>query len=169
MTSAFDNHRGKETSTAERRDAQRYAFVCPADVIDLAGSTMISARTSDLSLHGCYIDTLNPLPVGTRVRLQLTKNNQRLEFRALVTACHVGGMGLLFEQLTTAQQETVVSWLEGTSSPAYEPFRGATPAAAPEGDPKKKSRFAVKLLQILERKGVLSHSEADQLLRDLDS
>jgi PilZ domain-containing protein len=169
MSSAFDKHRGTETAAAERRDAQRYAFVCPAEVIDLAGNTMISARTSDLSLHGCYIDTLNPLPPGSRVRLQLTKNNQRLEFRALVTACHVGGMGLMFEQLTTAQQDTVVSWLEGTSSPAYVPFRGASPAPATEAVPNKKTRFALKLVQILERKGVLSHSEAEDLLRDLDS
>jgi hypothetical protein len=168
MSTPFDK-RGKDTASAERRDAQRYAFVCPVDVIDLAGSTMISARTSDLSLHGCYIDTLNTLPVGTRVRLQLTKNNQRLEFRALVTACHVGGMGLMFEQLTTAQQDTVVSWLEGPSSPAYAPFRDASPSAPAVGEPKKKTRFALKLVHLLERKGILSHSEAEDLLRDIDS
>jgi hypothetical protein len=36
-------------------------------------------------------------------------------------------------------------------------------------DPKKKTHFAARLLQILERKGVLTHSEAAELLRDLDS
>src|SRR5437764_12964717 len=73
-----------KTAAAERREARRYAFICPAELIDLAGSTRISARTADLSLRGCYIDTLNPLPLGTRVRLQLTKNGQRVEFRAEV-------------------------------------------------------------------------------------
>lgn len=172
MSSALDKTHGfdgKETDGAERRDAQRYSFVCPVEVIDPAGNTMISARTSDLSLHGCYIDTLNPLPAGTRVRLQLIKNNQRLELGAQVTACHVGGMGLMFDQLTTAQQDTVVGWFEGTSSSGYTAFRAAPPAAAPEGDPKKKTRFAVRLVQILERKGVVTHSEAEELLRDLNS
>ena len=169
MSRAPDKTYGKETASAERRDAQRYAFVCPVEVMDVAGTAAISARTSDLSLHGCYIDTLNPLPVGTRVRLQLNKNNQRLELRAEVTACHVGGMGVVFEQLSLAQQGTVVSWLESTFAPAEAPFRSARSAAAPEDKPKEKTRFGVSLVRILERKGVLTHSEAEALLRDLDS
>jgi len=169
MTRALDKAYGKETATAERRDAQRYAFVCPVEVIDVGGSTMISARTSDLSLHGCYIDTLNPLPKGTRVRLQLNKNNQRLELRAEVTACHPGGMGVVFEQLSPAQQGMVARWLESTFASAEVPFRAARSGAAAEDDPKKKTRFAFRLVEILKRKGVLTHSEAAELLRDLDS
>jgi PilZ domain-containing protein len=169
MSKALDKTHGKETAVAERRDAQRYAFVCPVEVIDVAGSAMISARTSDLSLHGCYIDTLNPLPTGTRVRLQLNKNNQRLELRAEVTACHVGGMGLAFEQLSPAQQGTVVRWLESTFAPAEVPFQAARSVAAVQDDPKKKTHFGVRLVQILERKGVLTHSEAAELLRELNS
>lgn len=171
MYKAHDKAHGKDTATAERREAQRYAFICPVDVIDIAGSTVISARTSDLSLHGCYIDTLNPLPKGTRVRLQLNKNSQRLELRAEVTACHQGGMGVVFEQLSPAQQGTVVSWLESTFVPVEAPFRtaGSASVAAPDDDPKKKSRFGVRLVRMLERKAILTHSEADELLRDLDS
>ena len=169
MSRAPDKTYGKETASAERRDAQRYAFVCPVEVMDVAGTAAISARTSDLSLHGCYIDTLNPLPVGTRVRLQMNKNNQRLELRAEVTSCHPGGMGVVFERLSPVQQGTVVRWLESTFAPAEVPFQAARSTAAAAGDPKKKTHFAVRLLQILERKGVLTHSEAAELLRDLDS
>lgn len=169
MFRAHDKTQGKDTATAERREAERYPFVCPVEVVDVAGSAMISARTSDLSLQGCYIDTLNTLPKGTRVRLQLNKNNQRLGLRAEVTACHVGGMGVVFEQLSPAQQSTIVSWLESTFAPAEAPFRSARSAAAPENDPKEKTRFGVSLVRILERKGVLTHSEAAELLRDLNS
>jgi hypothetical protein len=171
MFRAHDKTQGKDTATAERREAERYPFVCPVEVVDVAGSAMISARTSDLSLQGCYIDTLNTLPKGTRVRLQLNKNNQRLEVRAQVTACHVGGMGVVFEQLSPAQQGTVVSWLESTFAPAEAPFRSArsVSTAAPEDKPKEKTRFGVSLVRILERKGVLTHSEAAELLRDLNS
>ena len=171
MFRAHDKTHGKDTDTAERREAERYPFVCPVEVVDVAGSAMISARTSDLSLQGCYIDTLNTLPKGTRVRLQLNKNNQRLGLRAEVTACHVGGMGVVFEQLSPAQQGTLLSWLESTFAPAEAPFRSArsVSTAAPEEDPKKKTRFGVSLVRILERKGVLTHSEAAELLRDLNS
>lgn len=171
MFRAHDKTQGKDTATAERREAERYPFVCPVEVVDVAGSAMISARTSDLSLQGCYIDTLNTLPKGTRVRLQLNKNNQRLEVRAQVTACHVGGMGVVFEQLSPAQQGIVVSWLESTFAPAEAPFRSArsVSTAVREDKPKEKTRFGVSLVRILERKGVLTHSEAAELLRDLNS
>jgi hypothetical protein len=100
--------------------------------------------------------------------LQLNKNNQRLELRAEVTACHPGGMGMVFEQLSPAQQGTVGRWLESTVAPAEVPFQAARSTATAEEDPKKKMHFAVRLVQILERKGVLTHSEAAELLRDLN-
>lgn len=159
-----------KTAAAERREARRYAFICPAEMIDLAGNTRVSARTADLSLRGCYIDTLNPFPLGTRVRLQLTKNSQRVEFRAKVTSCHLGsGMGLIFDRLTPAQTDTVVSWLEGTSSPAEASFRAAASANVSQRSSKSNARFAARLLKLLERKGIITRSESADLLRDLDS
>lgn len=130
----------------------------------------ISARTSDLSLHGCYIDTLNPFPQDTRVHLELTKNDQRLELQARVTACHVGsGMGLMFEQLTPEQSLILAAWLEGTSAREENPFRTTPVANCAEGSAKANARFAVKLVKVLERKGIVTHSEAAELLRDLDT
>jgi hypothetical protein len=168
--SSADKPGDVKMAAAERREARRYAFICPAELIDLAGSTRISARTADLSLRGCYIDTLNPLPLGTRVRLQLTKNDQRVEFRAEVTSYHMGsGMGLIFEGLTPAQTDTVVSWLEGTSPAADAAFRAASSGGLKQNASKPNARFAAKLLKLLERKGILTRSEAADLLRDIDS
>lgn len=130
----------------------------------------ISARTSDLSLHGCYIDTLNPFPKETRVQLQLTKNDQRLDLQGRVTACHMGsGMGLLFEELTPEQNSILAGWLEGTSTREENPFRTGPVANSAEGSAKANARFATKLVKVLERKGILTHSEAAELLRGLDS
>jgi hypothetical protein len=161
-----------ETAAAERRDSIRHAFISPAELIEISGGVRITARTADLSSHGCYIDTLNPLPVGTRVRIWLAKNDRRAEFQAQVVSSHPGsGMGLLFEQLTPEQKATLESWIAGTSIAADQEasFRRAVPAAAPEAAPKPNTRFAARLLKILERKGILTHSEAAELLRDLDS
>lgn len=47
------------------------------------------------------------------------------------------------------------------------PFTTASPAVSLEADLKPKSRFAAKLVKILERKGIVSHSEAAELLHDL--
>lgn len=167
----LDQANDSQALTLERREAQRYAFVCPAELFDAAG-TRISARTTDISVRGCYIDTLNPFPVGTRVRLQLTKNDQRVEFRAKVTSCHVrSGMGLVFERLTPAHRKILVSWSEGAPSspePSFgDPAAGAVPSS--ESNSKKNVYFAQKLVKVLEGKGILSPSEAAELLRALES
>ena len=170
MPDEFAPPKGPEAATAERRDARRYPFICPAELMDLEGNTQISARTADLSLHGCYIDTLNPFPRDTRVRLRLAKNDQQLELQARVTACHMGsGMGLMFEQLTAQQNFILLGWLEGADAPEANPFRTATAADVAGETPKANSRFGASLIKMLERKGILTHSEAAELLRDLDS
>src|SRR5260370_36160001 len=111
--------------------------------MELGGSARILARTADLILQGCYIDRLHPFPLETRVHLQLTKNDQRLELQARVTVRHMGsGMGLVFEQLTPEQNATLLAWLEGTPSPDENPFRATTVVGAAEGPPKTNARIA---------------------------
>jgi hypothetical protein len=156
-------------AVVERRDAQRYAFVCSAEVSDLGKDARMTARTADLSLHGCYIDTLNPFPAGTPVRLLLTKNDRRLDLQARVTSCHMGsGMGLIFEQPTSEQTATLESWLHGTAGEKIS-FPATPPEAAPQDGAKAMTQFAAKLLKILEQKQILTHSEAAEILRNLDS
>lgn len=159
------------TETAERRDSVRHAFICHAELIELGGGVRITARTADLSSKGCYIDTLNPLPVDTCVRISLTKDDRRVEFQARVASSHAGfGMGLIFEQLTPEQKATLQSWIAGTSVAADQEgvFRRAIQA---DSEPmlKPNKPFAARLVTILQRKGILTHSEAAELLRDLNS
>jgi hypothetical protein len=169
MSEQFSQPDPKEATAVERRDAPRYAFICPVELTDLRGDARITARTVDLSLHGCYIDTLNPFPEGTRVRLRLTKNDRRLELQARVTCCHVGsGMGLVFEQATSEQTGTLVSWLQSTSSHEEASVPTAPPAAAPQNAPREIAQFAAKLLKILEQKGILTRSESAEILRELN-
>jgi len=49
---------------AERRASPRYPFVAVAEVTELSSGARLSARTSDLSLGGCYIDTLKSVMRG---------------------------------------------------------------------------------------------------------
>lgn len=159
------------TETAERRDSARHAFICPAELIEINGGVCITARTADLSSNGCYVDTLNPLPVGTRVRIWLTKD-RRIEFQARVASSQPGfGMGLLFEQLTPEQKATLQSWIAGTSVTANQEavFRRAVQADSEAALKPNNKPFAARLVAILQRKGILTHSEAAELLRSLDS
>jgi hypothetical protein len=73
---------------AERREGLRWSFVAPAELIDIRSGVRIQARTSDLSFKGCYIDTLNPFPVSTSVRLRIYKGKEPFEVQANVISQH---------------------------------------------------------------------------------
>ncbi len=75
---------GQGVLEADRRGAQRRQLSADAEVTDLRSGLKLSARVSDLSLKGCFIDTLNPYPVGTAVSLRLFKGKDVFEARAIV-------------------------------------------------------------------------------------
>lgn len=153
-----------EANKNERRSAGRQPFIATTEVIDIHTGVGSPVRTADLSTGGCYIDTLNPLPLDTTVRLQIQKERATVEFRARVTSCHPGsGMGLVFEGITPEQRSMLAKWL--CKQPAES---GSSVSARTEGKDRLEDdqRFA-NLLDILTRKGILSKSEALSLLRNI--
>ena len=155
--------------TAERRCAKRAAFVAPVELIDLRSGSRTKARVADLSLHGCYVDTLNPLPVGSGVRLQIQKANETLELLANVSSQHPGsGMGLEFNEITPEQRASLKSWLAEANPVTQVEF--ANPRSSEKRGQRKDSdgdeTYAVRLINMLVRKGILSKSEATEVLRD---
>jgi len=54
----------------ERRRMPRVPFVASAELLEVDSGTRMNAQVSELSLHGCYVDTLNPLPKGTGVYVE---------------------------------------------------------------------------------------------------
>ncbi|MGO9590436.1 MAG: PilZ domain-containing protein [Candidatus Acidiferrales bacterium] len=101
-----------EAGRFERRRNPRYPFMADVEIIDLESATTITARTSDFSRGGCYVDMLNPLPEDTLVRLRVTKWQQTFETQAKVVYSSVGmGMGLMFDAIEVAQRAIVERWL----------------------------------------------------------
>ena len=93
------------TLPKERRCGKRAPFIAPVEMVEMQTGSRIKARTSDLSPQGCYVDTLNPLPVGASVRLQIHREGLILDALAKVSARHAGlGMGLVFGELTGSQR-----------------------------------------------------------------
>ena len=96
----------------ERRRNPRYPLMADVEIIDLESATTITARTSDFSRGGCYVDMLNPLPEDTLVRLRVTKSQQTFETQAKVVYSSVGmGMGLMFGALDMTQRVVLERWL----------------------------------------------------------
>lgn len=102
----------KGSQHSERRSAPRFPFVAEAEVTELSSEARLSARISELSLGGCYVDTLNPFPQQTFVQLRLIQGKEIFETRARVIYFHPGiGMGLAFAELTADQKSVLVGWL----------------------------------------------------------
>jgi Ribonuclease G/E len=104
--------RSMPDATVERRSAPRYPLVLAAEVVELPRGARLKARTSDISSKGCYVDTLNPIPQGTQIRLRLTHNDEIFEAMGRVVYVSPGlGMGIIFETVTPDQQSRLDRWL----------------------------------------------------------
>jgi len=156
------------TASNERRCGTRSPFIAPVEMVEMETGSRIKARTSDLSPQGCYVDTLNPLPVGASVRLQIHRAGLVLDALANVSARHVGsGMGLVFGGLTGSQKAVLETWLSELGLPPRTTFEN--PFALSNKAPAQEPDCAVRLVRMLVRKGVLSQSEAKEVLDECEA
>ena len=103
---------GKDSQPAKQRAVLRCQLVASAEVTDVSSGTKLSARTSELGIGGCYIETLNPFPDGELVHLRILKDEGVFETKAKVVYCHSNcGMGLAFRDTTAKQRSLLEDWL----------------------------------------------------------
>src|SRR5262249_46205553 len=97
----------------DRRDSKRVPLILAVEVAEVQSGTRLSARTSDVSLTGCYVDTLNPTPTGTEVRVKLTHNGQGLDLLGgVVYVSPRLGMGVRFDESISSDQLAILTrWI----------------------------------------------------------
>jgi len=155
----------QETLEANRRGTPRHQFSAEVEVADLRSGLKLSARVSDLSLKGCFIDTLNPYAAGTAVNLRLFKGKDVYEVRAIVSYRQAGfGMGLAFTGLEAEQQAKLEDWLSehGVEENRHRPEQ--MEAAKPEPVSPVDHVLAIELVRLLNHKGILTDQECAALL-----
>ena len=104
--------RNKPSQPAKQRSVRRCPLVASAEVTELRSGTLLSARTSELGLGGCYVDTLNPFPEGTLVGLRILRDQGAFESNAKVIRCDSNfGMGLAFTVMAPDQRSILEAWL----------------------------------------------------------
>lgn len=93
----------------ERR-SPRFPFIASAQVVETRTEARLVARTSDISREGVYLDMLNPLPTGTRLKINVTHQNKQLDAVGLVVHSELNvGMGVQFEEI--GQRAVIDAWL----------------------------------------------------------
>jgi c-di-GMP-binding flagellar brake protein YcgR len=101
---------------SERRRAPRYPIIADAEVTEIASETKLSARTSDLSLGGCFLDMLNPSPEGTEIAVRISHADTTFTARGRVVFLFPNmGMGVMFTSVPASQQGVLEKWLEELS------------------------------------------------------
>jgi PilZ domain len=103
---------------SERRRAPRYPFIADAVVIEISSDTKLVAKTSDLSIGGCFLDMLNPTPQGTQVRVRIS--HEGATFTALGKVVFIlpnMGMGVTFTKIEQDQQAILQKWIANLSRP----------------------------------------------------
>src|SRR5260370_351556 len=63
----------------EKRRSPRYSFIASAELIEEKAEVRIAPRASELSLHGCYLDMMNPFPMGPMVLVKIAARAASVE------------------------------------------------------------------------------------------
>ena len=107
-----------EAPYAVRRANPRFSFFADAE-LTVRDGTRVRGQLAELSSRGCYIDTLEPIPIRTKLRLRICDGLSTCEVRGKVIYTHSGGgfgifgMGVLFEEMGTEQVSAIDAWLCG--------------------------------------------------------
>jgi hypothetical protein len=104
--------KNKPLRPTKQRSVLRCPLVASAEVTEVRSGAVLSARTSEVGLGGCYIDALNPFPEGTLVGLRILRDQGVFETKAKVVYCDPRfGMGLAFTEMTPDQRSLLEAWL----------------------------------------------------------
>lgn len=95
-----------------QRCEPRYPFIASAELLEENSGARMSSRISDLSLNGCYVDTINPLPDGTLVHLRIFTETHSFEAPATVIHSQAFlGMGVKFREVQPKFEQILRLWL----------------------------------------------------------
>jgi hypothetical protein len=157
------------TEVVERRLKRRHAFSATTEVTDLTSGARSSTRAADLSQRGCFLDSLNPFSVGANIRVRITWGGTELTCTAVVRDSQPGmGMGVAFTDLDDARKAIIEKWIErlGSSKSVAAPpppLSETSPSAATLAP---RDPLAMRLIELLQKKGLLNSTEVASLLRD---
>ena len=156
---------------SERREGSRHIFTAAADVVELSSGARFSTRTTDLGPGGCFVDTTNPFPVGSKLHVRLHKGKTNFETSGTVVYSQHGlGMGIAFSDLAHDRRSALESWIaeltgERQSHEVVTYEARATLSSTPQRGGSHNTAI-VRLVQLMIGKGILTEAEGASVLID---
>ena len=102
----------------ERRENQRFKIKAPVEIYLEGKDTPYRTTTSDLSLHGCYIETIFPFPVGTVLELKLQLTDTLLVLAIVATSDPQVGNGIKFTRMLPEDVDELRAFLDAAEKDA---------------------------------------------------
>jgi PilZ domain len=101
----------------ERRREPRYPFVAKAEILDEKERVRTTSQISNLSLHGCYVEMINPFPQGMNALIEIYTDTEFLETQATVAFFEAKqGMGLQFHEMPGYFASILKKWVVQAST-----------------------------------------------------
>jgi hypothetical protein len=165
------HHTATSVKDAERRGGDRHVFTASADVVELSSGARFSTRTTDLGPGGCFVDTTNPFPVGSKLHVKLHKGKTSFETGGVVVYSQNGlGMGIAFSDLADDRRAALQTWLAELTGDTHAHHdvvihAGSDSRSIPHraGSP---NTSLVRLVQLMISKGILTEAEGACVLID---
>ncbi len=124
--------RDQQERGGERRQHPRFDACLPVE-LRCEQAVPIRAETSDVSLSGCYVNTLFPSPIDTVVTLVIWLREQKLAVKGRVRTSVLGvGCGIEFVDLSEADSQQLAEYLKNHCKPLAERRNDAAGKPAPE-------------------------------------
>ena len=162
-----NNSAGETWPEQERRRAPRHTCNILANIRGVGDSFATSARLTDISRNGGYLETMSPIPVGTEIKLTLETGQAKIPLIGIVRTLHPAmGNGVAFTKIEVGALQLLESFLGNLEGPSQRPadpakalgthgdVAGQTGYSTPALDPQIEA-----LVELLEQKSILNRQE----------
>lgn len=97
----------------ERRRTPRYIFIASAELYEEQSEVRVASRVSELSMHGCYLDMMNPFPPGTLILLKIFAGDLTFQSKGrVIYATQNMGCGVGFLDVEPKYEYILQRWME---------------------------------------------------------
>lgn len=161
---------GESGGQENRRFAERYVFSASAKVVDMRSQTLVTGRSSDLGLGGCYIDMMSPFAVDSVVRVRL--EHQQKAFEAIATVIYAQpsmGMGLTFTKIEPEHELILRGWVGEASGGEFEnpDFKPGISVQELRSKLTIVQQVLDETIKLMVRKKIISEIEGAELMREM--
>lgn len=100
-------------SKGNARRWPRYPFVAIVFAISPFLDVGLTARTTDIGMGGCYINSVNPLPPGTTITIELVHKGESFKAHGEIVYSQPNtGMGIRFIKIDQGNRDILARWIE---------------------------------------------------------